>query len=288
MSEQVITEKKTLDIKDILKNKKIKVVPIRRDTGYLSAGHDGDFLFTGTFWSTDLRRDPITNRLMTILTREEQEVFEKELNYKPGHLSFYNKDSEFWTKTLRVKLDKEGAILNLADPIDFLKYKVLQVSKFIAPSWDAKYQSGEYKFALVDEDDEIKETVSKGSLIAKAYKHFGKVEDNVEEMQNILRVYGKKSNSVKKDFLQAEINKLIESDIKQFLAIVEDKSFKTKVFIDKALQIKALDRTANSGYALVGGDEIGRNLQEAVEFLESPRYQDIYLKIKAQIENSRK
>lgn len=286
MSETI--EKKKLDIKDILKNKKIKVVAIRRDTGYLSAGHDGDFLFTDTFWSTDLRRDSNTNRLVSVLSKDEQEAFEKELNYKPGHLSFYNKDSEFWTKTLRIKLDKNGCVLDLSDPIDFLKHKVLQVSKFIAPSWADKYQSGEYKFALVDEEDEIKETVSKGSLISKAYKHFGKIEDSVEDMQNILRVYGKKSNSVKKDFLQAEINKLIESDIKQFISIIEDVHFKTKVFIDKALQIRAIDRTEKGGYCLAGGDELGRSLQEAIEFLESPRYQDIYLKLKAQIENTKK
>lgn len=282
------TTVKKLTLNDVLKNKKIKVTPIRRDTGYLPEGHDGDFLFTGCEIGIDLRRDPSTNRLISILTAEEQELFEKTFNYEPGHLSFYKKNSEFWTKTMRVKLSKDGITLDLSDPMDYLKYKILQVAKQVAPSWEDRYKSGEYKFALVDEDEEVKSTVSRSELNSKAYRLFGKIEDSVEDMQNVLRVYGKKSSSVKKDFLQAEIQKLIDKDIKEFIKIIEDPSFKTKVLIDKALQVRAIDRTSKGGYALPGGDELGRNLAETVEFLESPRYQDILLKIKAQIDNSKR
>jgi hypothetical protein len=68
---------------------------------------------------------------------------------------------------------------------------------------------------------------------------------------------------------------------------MEDKSFGTKAFINKALDAKALDRTVKGGYALKGGDEIGRTLSETVEFLESNKNQDIFLKLKAQIDNKK-
>ena len=88
--------------------------------------------------------------------------------------------------------------------------------------------------------------------------------------------------------LKSEIQKIVDTNIKGFVEVMEDKHFGTKAFISKAVDAKAIDRTTKGGYALKGGDEIGRTLQETVEFLESHKNQDIYLKIKAQIENSKK
>lgn len=281
-----IVEKEPLTIESILKNKKIIVKPIFRNNGNFPKGHDGEFMFTDTVWSTDLRPEPGTNRYKAILTEEERLVFEKTLNLEPGSMSFYKKTG-FWPK-FRVKLTKEGKTLNLSEPLDYLEYLVLLADRRVAPNWNAKYDSGEYKFALVDEDETIKDNVNKSDLNKKAYKYLGKIEDSVEDMTMVIRLASNKIVKSKDvEFLRSEVQKIIDSNIKGFVEVMEDKSFGTKAFINKALDAKALDRTVKGGYALKGGDEIGRTLSETVEFLESNKNQDIFLKLKAQIDNKK-
>jgi hypothetical protein len=281
-----IVEKEPLTIESILKNKKIIVKPIFRNNGNFPKGHDGEFMFTDTVWSTDLRPEPGTNRYKAILTEEERLVFEKTLNLEPGSMSFYKKTG-FWPK-FRAKLTKEGKTLNLSEPLDYLEYLVLLADRRIAPNWNAKYDSGEYKFALVDDEEIIKDNNTKSDLNKKAYKYLGKIEDSVEDMTMVIRLV---SNQIVKSkdlgFLQSEIQKILDNNIKGFVEVMEDKSFGTKAFINKALDAKALDRTVKGGYALKGGDEIGRTLSETVEFLESNKNQDIFLKLKAQIDNKK-
>jgi hypothetical protein len=281
-----IVEKEPLTIESILKNKKIIVKPIFRNNGNFPKGHDGEFMFTDTVWSTDLRPEPGTNRYKAILTEEERLVFEKTLNLEPGSMSFYKKTG-FWPK-FRVKLTKEGKTLNLSEPLDYLEYLVLLADRRVAPNWNAKYDSGEYKFALVDEEETIKDNVNKSDINKKAYKYLGKIEDSVEDMTMVIRLASNKIVKSKDvEFLQSEVQKIIDSNIKGFVEVMEDKSFGTKAFINKALDAKALDRTVKGGYALKGGDEIGRTLSETVEFLESNKNQDIFLKLKAQIDNKK-
>jgi len=282
-----IVEKEPVTIDSILKNKKILVKPILRNNGNFPKGHDGEFMYTDTVWSTDLRPEPGTTRYKSVLSEPERKAFEDALNLEPGNMSFYKKNG-FWS-TFRVKLNKEGKTLDLNDPLQYLEYLVLKNDRRIAPNWNTKYDSGEYKFALVDEDETIKDNITKTEINKKAYKYFGKIEDSVEEMAMVIRLI---TNRIVKnsdiEFLKSEIQKIIDTNIKGFVEIMEDKHFATKAFISKAVDAKAIDRTSKGGYSLKGGDEIGRTLQETVEFLESPKNQDIYLKIKAQIENSKK
>ena len=243
-----IVEKEPLTIESILKNKKIIVKPIFRNNGNFPKGHDGEFMFTDTVWSTDLRPEPGTNRYKAILTEEERLVFEKTLNLEPGSMSFYKKTG-FWPK-FRVKLTKEGKTLNLSEPLDYLEYLVLLADRRVAPNWNAKYDSGEYKFALVDEEETIKDNVNKSDINKKAYKYLGKIEDSVEDMTMVIRLASNKIVKSKDvEFLQSEVQKIIDTNIKGFVEVMEDKSFGTKAFINKALDAKALDRTVKGGYA---------------------------------------
>lgn len=276
---------KTID--EILINKKIKVTPIIRGGGNLPKGHDGEFMFTDATFSTTVPLDSQRKTLVEVLTPDERKAFEEEFQLPSGTMSFYNRENPYWAK-YRVKLGKEGKVLDLSKPTDYIEYKVLLANKrIIAPSWESRFNSGEYKFALVDEDEQLKSQATKTEILKNAWKHFGKLEDSVEDMKFILGTTNKKTTSSKIEFLRTEIGKMIETNVNQFLAIVEDPKFRIKVFIEKCLNKNILERNSNSGYALKGGDEIGRTLQETIAFLESPKNQDIYLKLKAQIENSK-
>jgi len=145
-----VATKTKLELKDILENKKIKVRPIKRGSEWLPAGHDGEFLFTDAAWSTDLPVNHNTGSREVIFSKEEIEVIERELNLPAGDMNFYDKDKGFWAynKKARVMLNKEERVLDLMNIIDLIHYRILKKSKFIAPNWKDRFQSGAYKFAL--------------------------------------------------------------------------------------------------------------------------------------------
>lgn len=284
--ETEVKKKKTLEESGILINKKVKVVSIKRMNDFLPK--DGEDLYSGAIFSVTLPLDGKTNQLVQILTKEEQEMFEEELNLPKGELSFYHKDKGFWSSPKGVvNLRKDDNVLNLANPMDYLRYKILLANKrTIAPNWESKLNSGEYRFVIVDEDQETKVNTNKSNLMKEVYKLLGKVEDNTKKMQSILRLYGKRTNNNNVDFLRAEIQKMIDVAPQQFVDIVNDKHFNVKIQIEQALDIKALERTATKGYALKGGDLIGRTLPETIEWFENPINNDIVLRVKAQIEQA--
>ena len=276
---------------DYLINKVIEVKPILRESNWLGKGHDGEFMFTGTEFSTQLPISRVSGQFVQIMDKEEQRAFEKELALKEGDLSFYNRQSLFW-QNFRVKLSKEGKTLDLSKPYDYIAYKVLKVDRRVAHSWSDRYASGEYKFALVDKDEEIKVSSSKADIKLEAYKIFAKISDKPQDMRDLLKVMtNQKTKSAKPDFLKSEIERLIEADTKKFVDTYNDPNLKTKIFIEKALEVGALDRTPTKGYKIKGtedADAIGDNLTETITFLQSPANSDVYLRIKSQIEQASK
>lgn len=273
----------------ILVKKLIKVIPINRGNSWLHKGHDGEFLYTGCKYSYCLPYDLKRGKLKNILSEEEQEFFEKKLFYKPGDLSIYKKEDNFWHK-FRIDIDKNGITLDLNDPIDNLRYRVLQACPSIAPSWDRKFASGEYKFALVDSDVEVEDRVKSKDKKKKAYKFLGSIENNTDKMYDFLRVFGRKpAKNSSKDFLQSEIDKLIEdpNSLEILVSLIDDKNYEIKIFVENALSARALVKSGKTSYSLPGGDIIGNTLTDTIEYLQEPKNQDIYLKIQSQIESAK-
>lgn len=281
-----VIEKQDVLRETILIDKKIRVEPVfkRHQRSMFPTGHDGEFMYSGCRRGYPLPLDIKRNQLVTILTKEEQSFFEKELDMNPGDLSIYKKKDNFWHK-FYVYIDKNGLTLHLSDPIDNLRWRVLKVCPEIAPSWEERNNSAEFIFALVDEDYLINDEVKKSDKLKRAYKFFGSIENSAEKMRNFLVVYGKKPPlNAKMDFLKSEISKIIEFNIDGFLAISEDKNFEMKLFIDNCLEIGALYKEGRTKVALPGGDIIGNTMDETIEFLRNKKNSDIYATLKAKLD----
>ena len=103
-------------------------------------------------------------------------------------------------------------------------------------------------------------------------------------MSDFLRVFGRKpSKTAKKEWLQAEIDGIIEDNktLDLLISIIKDKDYETKVFVEDAILAGAIIKTGKTRYSLPGGDLIGSTLEEAIDYLNDPRNNDVLLNIKA-------
>jgi hypothetical protein len=214
----------------------------------------------------------------------EQEFFERKLFKKPGELSIYNAESTFW-RDFRVMMGREGLTLDLKDPIDMLKYKVLLANKnTIAPSWDDRFGKGSYEFAVIDESVVIQTEKEQGELEDRANFEFLKIKDNTAKLSDILRLRGfKVPENSRPEFIVQEVRKLVKATPSQFLTTVNDPMFESKVLLKNALRVRALEMPKPGVYALPGGILIGTE-REAITYIEQPENATIKQRIINQIE----
>jgi hypothetical protein len=271
-------------------NKIIKVEPVYREGQWLPKGHDGEFMYTTAVRSYVLPKSLDTGQYIKILSEDEQRFFEDKLHLEKGTLSFYKKDNEFWeSKQMSVRIDKNGIKLDLADPLDNLKWRILKANvREIAHSPAERFNMPTYKFMLVDTDYEVEEKATKSDKKKLAYTEFGKLQASETKMRNFLRVYGRKAApNATREFLVATIDTILEQELNKFLEIVQDKSFEAKIFIDDAIEAKAIVRKGKTGYALPGGDLIGNTLEQTIEWINDPANSTEVLTIKARIDNNK-
>lgn len=281
-----------IDINTILTKKKVKLVPIVRNNMYMGQkDHDGKFMLTGADMSTDLPIDIDKKQFKQILNKDEQTAFEQYLTLKPGEMSFYNRNSPYWTN-YRVKINKEGREFDLSNVKDNLDLRVFKAQKWVAPSYAERFDDAAYKFAIEEEETVIADKLKKSDKNKEAYKQYGKIEEFPSKLKNVLRVYGKTgiTNNAGLNFLQSEVSTIIETDVEGFLSIVLDKNFETKIFIQDALDCKAIEKSGRLGYKFKGTDDVEKfasTLEDAIEFFTDAKNQDLFLKVKAQIDNTK-
>lgn len=230
-----------------------------------------------------------TSVLECPLTKEEIEFFEDKrksgMSFEVGELSPYAADSvNFWrSKKAKVTLTDRPLVLDLGNPMDYLKYKILlSNSDKIAPSLEQEFAKKEYIYVMTSEEAEREKTLVKGDEKKRAWKLAAKMENDREKMIDFLTVVGKRpSVNSTLDFLVSEIDKFVEDNIREFLSVLEDPQYETRVLLTKALQVKAVIREGHK-YFLPSGDPLTKkgeinNLKNTLNFLDADENQDIRL-----------
>jgi hypothetical protein len=280
--------------KFVLPNKKVVVTPVKR-SGWLPVGHEANFLFKDSKISYSVPVDERTGELIDPLTKEEREYFESKesgLALEKGDLSIYKKENNFW-KQFSVKLDKNKLVLDLSNPMDYIRYKVLLLQKdFVAKSYAERFDKASYKYYLAEEGQEQVEKASRANLMKDAYIAFGKLQDNITKLKDVLNVYYMNKGIVKsvqstatREYIESEANSIIESDAKGFLEVVNDEYLEDKIMLYKALKSRAIEKEAGK-YILPSGKVIGSSFREIVAFFNDDENAEELLKIRARIENS--
>lgn len=275
---------KKIEMSDILEDVKPKTVKLKqfRKEGWLPEGHDGEYRFTGTAEVLTVQRHKDTGVYVTGLTEEDEKRLEKSLNKAPGTLSRHNKD--FWGKFF-IKIPRSGMVLYLDNAEHELMWLVCKAHQFIANSEEDKLYTPFARYVMTSEEEIEKKVNDKFELKSKAFAKYSTM--SLQEQIDFLRVYGKNPGAEPREsFIRSQISKVIEDEPKKFLEIMEDKGYKTKVFLKECVA-KNIVLEKGTKFVLQGGDVIGYTLDQAIEYLKNPENQEVLIMLKGQLEVSK-
>lgn len=230
------------------------------------------------------------------LTKNEKQFLEEILDLEPNALSVYKTVNNFWWDYY-VSVGKEGIILDLSSPEDYIKYKVLLANtETIAPSpevlQDRPLQT--YRYVLVEEGAEDAIESQKMDATMACYMEFGKIQSDLDTMRVLTelldaRPYSATSNV---NFFRSRLNQLIQADAKVFLRAITDPLLHTKVVIRRANELGKVVKK-NDFYYLANGNipmcEMGKDstLSEAARWLNLAANQDVKAMLEAAVDSAR-
>lgn len=229
-----------------------------------------------------------TGTYKNILTDDEKTFLESYMGLEYNALSVYNKTNNFWAN-FTVRLTKHDNYLDLSDPNDYIKYKVLLANTdFIADSLKTlnDHPKATYQFVMIKEGESEKREEEKMSVTMKCYKEYGKIEDDNDTLRCIIELIDNRpiAKNTKSEFLKSRINSLIQADPKLFYNIITDEYLNNKVLIKTATEEGVIKRRNNLYYfedTPLCPDGTESTLSVAAEYIGLGKNQDLKLRIEA-------
>ena len=229
-----------------------------------------------------------TGTYKNILTDDEKAFLESYMGLEYNALSVYNKTNNFWAN-FTVRLTKHDNYLDLSDPNDYIKYKVLLANTdFIADSLRTlnDHPRATYQFVMIKEGESEKREEEKMSVTMKCYKEYGKIEDDNDTLRCIIELIDNRpiAKNTKSEFLKSRINSLIQADPKLFYNIITDEYLNNKVLIKTATEEGVIKRRNNLYYfedTPLCPDGTESTLSVAAEYIGLGKNQDLKLRIEA-------
>lgn len=237
---------------------------------------------------------------VNVLTDKEKNFLEEVMGLEKNALSIYKKKDNFWDDSneegiSRVRLTKQDNYFNLADPEDYIRYKILLANKdYIAPSLQALQDAPKatYQFVIIEEGEETKMNTNKMSLTMQCYKEFGKIENDKDTLKFIVEVVDGRplAKNVKLDFLHSKVNDLIQSNSKIMLKTMTDTLLPSKVLLKQAIEVGAVSKRGNFLYLRKDNTPLCESGEEptlnvAARYINSPKHQEILFYLQAQVKN---
>ena len=235
---------------------------------------------------------------VNILTDREKSFLEEVMGLEINALSIYKKVDNFWDDSNenginKVRLRKQDNYLNLADPEDYIRYKILLANKdFIAPSMQAllDYPKATYQFVIISEGEETKLAKKNMSATMMCYKEFGKIENDIDILRIIIETISGRAvaSTSKLEFLQTKVNELIQMDSKLLLKVITDPLLPTKVLIKKSIEAGLISNRGNYLYLRSDNTPLCEANEEptmniAAKYLNSPKHQEVLFSLQAKL-----
>lgn len=227
-----------------------------------------------------------------VLTDNEKTFLEDVLGLEVNGLSVYNKKDNYWDNFL-IRLTKQDTILDLSDPEDYIKYKVLLANKdLVAPSMKQLREArrATYEYVIMEPNEEFSDSRNRVNNTMKCYEEFGAIKDKFDILRCIIETVDGRTvaSNTKIEFLQAKATDLIASNPKLFLETITDPLLNTKVLIKKAVEANLISKRGEYYYFREDGSPLcGPNEDPtftiAARYLSLPENQELKFAIEAKL-----
>ena len=229
-------------------------------------------------------------QLVDVLTKEEKAYLEEAMGLETNALSVHRKVDNYWSN-FQVRLGKDDTILDLNDPEQYIKYKVLlNNTESIAPNLDAVNLRPKetYEYVILHEEEEAKANKKRVNKNIEAYKILGKIESDKDKLRTIVEIATSRPQhkTVSIDTLTDQIDKLIQANASLFLTIAQDPLLDAKVLLKKGLECGAVKIKNDLFYDSDGKplcDAGNATFSVAAEWINKPKNQGTKLAIEAKI-----
>ena len=229
-------------------------------------------------------------QLVDVLTKEEKAYLEEAMGLETNALSVHRKVDNYWSN-FQVRLGKDDTILDLNDPEQYIKYKVLlNNTESIAPNLDAVNLKPKetYEYVILHEEEEAKANKKRVNKNIEAYKILGKIESDKDKLRTIVEIATSRPQhkTVSIDVLTDQVDKLIQANASLFLTIAQDPMLDAKVLLKKGIECGAVKIKNDLFYDSDGKplcDAGNATFSVAAEWLNKPKNQGTKLAIEAKI-----
>ena len=293
--EVVAKEKEATVVKFSLPNEKVYVKPNINNAGWIkNPKHKAFFMMDGAvkeFFAPLQRNGKIKN----VLTDEEKDFLEDMLQMNTNDLSVYKKPEDNFWATFSARVSKDVTELNLADPFDYIKYKLLLANTdLIAPNLKSVKNKATYKFYIEKPTETAmfkSQELDKESLAWEAY---GMIANDKGKMLDFLRVYGEinktaraKAHSVNKssaiELVKSTVKPILAENKEVFYNILKDKNYETKLLLSKAVEKGFVERKGTTYTDKGSSKAFAESFQKGVDFLNNPENSDFRSLLETQI-----
>lgn len=283
-------------IVNCLKNERIVVKHVPKETGMVRDPKHilyGGMAENAVKWFTVPKLT--SGMYINVLTNAEKTCLEEVMGLEYNALSIYNKTDNFWDNFM-VRLTKQDNILDLSNPEDYIKYKVLLANKdFIAPSLQEleDHPKATYQFVIIHENEESQASKKKMNATMQAYMEFGKIQENADILRTIIETIDGRptSKNSKIEFLQDKVGKLIQADARLFVRVATDPLLSTKVLIKKAIEGGLISNRGGMLYLKADGTPLCGDNEEptlsiAAKYLNMPKHQELLFSLQAKLKDN--
>lgn len=283
-----------------LRNERIIVRFVPRETAMI---HDKRHVLYGGMAESATRNFVVprlrsTGLYKNVLTKEEKRYLEHVMGLEEDALNIYRRHDNFWDDSNengigRVTLHKQDNYLDLSNPADYIKYKILLANEDkIAPSIQALEDKPKatYEFVIISENAETKSNLNKMEATAQCYMEFGAVKDDKERLRVIIELLEKRPTTpqIKLDWLQNKVNEYIQKDPRRFLGIITDSLLGAKVLIRRSQEAGLVSMRNNLYYLRQDNSplcEMGEEstLTNAAKYISAPKHAEIKYMLEARL-----
>lgn len=242
-----------------------------------------------------------TGMYKNVLTDNEKEFLEQAMGLEPNALSIYKKKDNFWDDSNpvgigRVTLHKQDNYLDLSNPEDYIKYKILLANKDQIASSLQELEDrpkATYQFVIISENAEAASNLSKMDTTKRCYIEYGKIEDDADTLRTVIELIEGRpiSNKVKLDYLQGKVNEYIQRDPRRFLSTIKDELLPAKVLIKKSVEAGLIGKKNDAYYLRQDGSPLCEmneesTLNNAARYISSVKRQELKYMLEAKVKEA--